>query len=214
MSKYSQILSLLKKHYPHAKIVLNYSNNWELTVAVILSSQCTDKRVNLVTQKLFLKYKTFDDYVKADLVEFENDIKSTGFFRHKAKNILSSAKLIKDKYNGSVPKTMRGILSLPGIARKSANVILGNAYGVVEGIAVDTHVIRLSRRLGFTKNKDPEKIEKDLMKLFAKNIWFILTYLLIDHGRTICDAKKPSCDDCFLNKLCPSAFKFPHFRKN
>ena len=178
----------------------------------MLSAQCTDKRVNIITDKLFKKYKSFDDYINADLTEFELDIKSAGFFRNKAKNILASAKIIREKFNGVVPKTMKDILPLPGVARKSANVILGNAYEVVEGIAVDTHVIRLSKRLGLSKNSDPVKIEKDLMEKFAKKDWFKLTYLLIEHGRNICEAKKPKCDVCFLNKICPSAFAFPRFK--
>ncbi|OGG02613.1 endonuclease III [Candidatus Gottesmanbacteria bacterium RBG_16_37_8] len=212
MNQYQKILALLKEHYPNAKIILNYSNNWELLVAVVLSAQCTDIRVNLVTQQLFRKYKTLNDYINANMQEFENDIRSTGFFRHKAKSILASAKIILDKYKGEIPKTMIEILTLPGIARKSANVILGNAYGVVEGIAVDTHVIRLSQRIGFSKNKDPLKIEKDLMKLFDKGDWFKLAFLLIDHGRSICQAKKPKCQECFLNNICPSAFAFPNFK--
>jgi len=207
-----KILSLLKTHYPHAKIALNFSNPWELLVAVVLSAQCTDKRVNIITDKLFKKYKSFDDYINADLTEFELDIKSAGFFRNKAKNILASAKIIRDKFNGLVPETMNEILTLPGIARKSANVILGNAFGFVEGIAVDTHVIRLSKRLGLSKNSDPVKIETDLMKKFTKKDWFKLTYLLIEHGRNICEAKKPKCNICFLNKICPSAFAFPRFK--
>src|SRR3989338_2031979 len=210
----SKVLHILKKKYPNAKIALKYDTNFQLLVAVILSAQCTDKKVNEVTEPIFRKYKTAADFARIHQKKFETMIRPTGFYRAKAKNILETAKIIRDKFGGMVTKTMPEMLTHKGVARKTANVVLGNAYGVVEGIAVDTHVIRLSRRLGFSKNKDPEKIEKDLMKLFAKNIWFILTYLLIDHGRTICDAKKPSCDDCFLNKLCPSAFKFPHFRKN
>lgn len=209
-----KIFVLLKKYYPNAKIALKYSNNWELTVAVILSAQCKDERVNIVTQNLFNKYKTVKDYAKAELKEFEKDIGSTGFYHAKAKNIISSAKLILGKYHGQIPKTMEEMLALPGVARKTANVVLGNAYGVVEGIAVDTHVRRLSQRLGLTKNDDPVKIEQDLMKLFDKKDWFKLTYILIEHGRTICDAKKPKCDACFLNHICPSAYKFPHFRSS
>src|SRR3989338_3233988 len=210
---YTQILNLLKQQYPHAKIVLNYSNNWELLVAVILSAQSTDKQINKITEKLFKKYKTIGDYAESDLGEFEEDIRSSGFFRNKAKNIIAAAKLIQDKFNGKIPKTMDEMLTLPGVARKTANVVLGNAYGVVEGIAVDTHVIRLSQRLGFSDNKDPVKIEQDLMKAFPKSEWFRLTYLLIDHGRAICEAKKPKCDACFLNKLCPSGFRFAHFKR-
>ncbi|MCL5432507.1 MAG: endonuclease III [Patescibacteria group bacterium] len=211
--KAEKILVLLKKNYPEAKIILNYSNNFELLVAVVLSAQAPDTTVNKVTEKLFKKYKTVQDYANADLNELEQDIKSIGLYRNKAKNIKLSAKMVVEKFNGKIPVNMTDIQKLPGVGRKSANVILGNAYGVVEGIAVDTHVLRLSQRLGFSKNKTPEKIEKDLMELFPKKDWFKLTYLLIEHGRKICDAKRPKCDQCFLNKVCPSAFKFPRFKK-
>lgn len=206
-----EILRLLKKKYPNAKIVLRYSNNWELLVAVVLSAQCTDVMVNKVSEKLFKKYKTIDNYARANLSELEQDIRSTGFYKNKAKNVKAAAKMILEKFNGKVPRTMNELTMLPGVARKTANIVLGNAYGVVEGIAVDTHVRRLSQRLGLTKKDNPEKIEQDLMKLFDKKDWFTLTYLLIDHGRKTCEAKKPKCDECFLSKLCPSAFAFPHF---
>lgn len=220
-----KVLLFLKKYYPNAKIVLNYSNNCELLVAVMLSAQCTDMMVNKVTAKLFPKMRkrmlnTTDEvaeiinFSKKKIKELENDIKPTGFFRNKAKNIKAAAKMILNKFNGQVPRTMNELTMLPGVARKTANIVLGNAYGVVEGIAVDTHVGRLSKRLGFTKNNNPDKIEQDLMKLFDKKDWFKLTYLLIDHGRAICEAKKPKCDQCFLSKLCPSAFQFPHFEKD
>lgn len=207
------VYSLLRKHYPDAKIILNFTNNWELLVAVILSAQCTDKIVNTVTGKLFKKYKTIQDYADADLATLEQDIRSTGFYRNKARNIKNTAKRILDTFNGKVPQTMADLLTLPGVARKTANVVLGNAFDIAEGIAVDTHVRRLCQRLGFTKNDNPDKIERDLMALFPKNQWFSFTYLLIEHGRTICIAQKPKCDKCFLNKLCPSAFKFPYFQK-
>lgn len=207
------ILGLLKKHYPDAKIILTYSNNFELLVAVVLSAQCTDVMVNKVTEKLFKKYKTIEDYANADLHELENDIRSTGFYKNKAKNIKVAARMIIDKFNGEIPRTMNQLTMLPGVARKTANIILGNAYGVVEGIAVDTHVRRLSQRLGFSRNSDPDKIEKDLMGLFDRKDWFNLTYLLIEHGRKICKAPLPKCDACFLNKICPSAFHFPNFGK-
>ena len=204
-------MSLLKKHYPEAKIVLNFNNNWELLVAVVLSAQCTDKMVNKVTSTLFKKYSVLDDYIKADFNEFAADIKPTGFYRQKAKNILSTANMIKTEYKGHVPDTMSDLLKLRGVARKTANIILGNAFAKSEGIAVDTHVRRLSQRLGLTKNSNPVKIEIDLMKLFYRREWFQLTYLFIEHGRRICNAKKPKCDQCFLNQLCPCAFRFPHF---
>ncbi|MBI2640574.1 MAG: endonuclease III [Candidatus Sungbacteria bacterium] len=218
-----EIIRRLKKKFPNAKIVLKFSSPWELLVAVILSAQCTDKKVNEVTEKLFSagggsasggkKYRTLDDYVKAKPKEFEQMIRPTGFYRAKAKNILASAKLVKGRFGGKMPRTMREMLTLKGVARKTANVVLGNAYGVVEGIAVDTHVRRLSQRLGLSKHDDPVKIEQDLMRLIPRKDWFKLTYLLIDHGRAICTAKDPRCDLCPLNNICPSAFKFPRFIK-
>jgi len=207
-----RIFTLLKKAYPHAKIALNYSDNWQLLVAVILSAQCTDKRVNIVTRDLFKKYKTIQDYTTVPQSEFEQVIRSTGFFRNKATNIISAARIILEQHNGTVPKTMKEMLTIPGVARKTANVVLGNAYGVVEGIAVDTHVKRLSQRLGLTNHTDPDKIEQDLMRQFPKKDWFDLTYLFIEHGRSVCDAKKPLCNSCMLKKICPSAFKFPRFK--
>ena len=214
------ILNLLKKTYPDAKIVLRYGNPWELLVAVILSAQCTDVMVNKVTEKLFKKYPTLDDYVNAKVDEFEQDIKSTGFYHNKAKNVLAAAKLIKEKYRGKIPKTMAEMLTIPGVARKTANVVLGNAHGVVEGIAVDTHVGRVSQRLrlvnmeaiggkkmivDYKKDADPNKIEQELMGVVPKKDWFPFTYMIIDHGRAICKAKNPNCENCVLNKLCPSS---------
>lgn len=206
-----EIIKRLKKKYPKAKIALRFGNNFELLVAVILSAQCTDKKVNEVTETLFKKYKTLDDYVKADVKEFEQMIRSTGFYRAKTKNILASAKIVREKFGGKIPRTMKDMLTLKGVARKTANVVLGNAYGIVEGIAVDTHVRRLSQRLGLSAENNPEKIEKDLMNLIPKKDWFKTTYLLIDHGRAICKAKDPRCDLCPLKNICPSAFKFPRF---
>ena len=207
------IITLLNKKYPHAKIALTYSNPWELLVAVILSAQCTDKKVNEITPVLFKKYNTIDDYVRADKKGFETAIRSSGFYHAKAKHILTTAKLLKEKFDGRVPRTMKEILTLRGVARKTANVVLANAYGVVEGIAVDTHVMRLSQRLGLSSNTQPEKIEKDLMQLIPKKDWLATTYLIIDHGRAICTAKDPRCDLCPLKKICPSAFRFPRFEK-
>lgn len=204
----NEVLQRLKKAYPNAKMVLSYSNNWELLVAVMLSAQCTDKTVNKVTPRLFATYKTVKDYRDAPIAGLESLIRSTGFYHNKAKNIQLAAKIIIEKFNAEVPKTMTDMLTIPGVARKTANVVLGNAYHVYEGIAVDTHVKRLSGRLGFSKQNDPEKIEKDLMQEFAKKDWFSVTYLLIEHGRTICDAKKPLCDQCILSDICPSAFQF------
>ena len=228
-----RIIDLLKNAYPRAKIVLKYSSPWQLLVSVILSAQCTDVMVNKVTEKLFVKYKTLDDYVRADLKQFEQDIRSTGFYHNKAKNILAAARLIQEKFGGNVPRTMEQILTLPGVARKTANVVLGNAYGVVDGIAVDTHVQRLSQRLrlvdvdkiggkkalyfrvpasrpglervDYKKDADPNKIEQQLMTVIPKKDWFKMTYLLIDHGRAVCKAQKPNCTSCVVAHLCPAS---------
>ncbi len=194
----AKVITQLKKLFPKSKIALKYGNNWELMVAVQLSAQCTDKKVNEVTEKLFKKYKTLDNYVNAKSREFERDIHSTGFYRNKTKNILAAAKIIKEKYNGQIPKTMKEILELPGVARKTANVVLGNAYGVVEGIAVDTHIKRLSKKLGLTNETDPVKIEKDLMAIIPKKEWFNLTYRLIDYGRKFCVARRHDHQRCPL----------------
>jgi endonuclease III len=196
------IVKKLRQLFPAAKIVLRYSNNWELLVAVILSAQCTDKKVNEVTEKLFKKYKTLDDYTRVSQMEFEQDIKPTGFYRNKAKNILGAAKMVIERFGGKVPKTMEEIIQLPGVARKTANVVLGNAYGVVEGIAVDTHVERLAQKLGLSDHKDPVKIEKDLMELVPKKDWFFLTYGFIEYGRNICVRRKhKDCRSHALTKI-------------
>ncbi len=184
-----KIIRALKRLFPDAKIVLKYRNNWELLVAVQLSAQCTDKKVNEVTAELFKKYRKLEDYVKAKPKEFERDIKPTGFYRAKAKNILAAAKVVKEKFGGKLPKTMAEMVKIPGIGRKSANVILGNAYGVVEGIAVDTHVRRLAKKLGLTTHADPVKVERDLMAIIPKHDWFKVTYLFIDFGRKYCPAR-------------------------
>ena len=195
------ILAELKRLFPKAHIALRYSNHWELMVAVQLSAQCTDKKVNEVTIGLFKKYPRLNDYVKADGHEFEKDIYQTGFFRNKTKNILAAATIIKEQYKGKLPRTMEEMLALPGVARKTANVVLGNAYGIVEGIAVDTHVRRLSRLLGLTKHMDPNKIERDLMEIIPQNEWFDFTYRLIDYGRKYCTARKHNHDACPLTKI-------------
>lgn len=184
-----KIIQKLKRLFPDAKIALQYGTNWELLVAVMLSAQCTDKKVNEVTAKLFKKYRKLDDYLKAKPKEFEKDIKPTGFYRAKAKNILAAAKMVKEKFGGNLPRTMAEMLKIPGVGRKSANVILGNAYGVVEGIAVDTHVLRLAKKLGLTNHADPLKVERDLMAIIPKKDWYKITYLLIDFGRKYCPAR-------------------------
>ncbi len=196
--KARKIITALKKLFPKADMMLRYSNNWELLVSVILSAQCTDKKVNEVTEKLFKKYHTLDDYVNADPRTFEQDIYSTGFYRAKTKNILASAKMLKEKFGGRVPDTMDTMLSLPGVARKTANVVLGNAYGVVEGIAVDTHVRRIANITGLTKSRNPVAIEQDLILLIPKKDWFKATYLFIEYGRKYCHAKKHNHEHCPL----------------
>lgn len=195
------IIAKLKKLFPRAGMALKYHNHWELLVAVELSAQCTDKKVNEVTAKLFKKYRTLDSYVRAKPREFQKDIRSTGFYRNKTKNILAAAKLIKEKCNGQLPRTMEEILKIPGVARKTANVVLGNAYGVVEGIAVDTHVRRLARRFGLTNHNNPVKIERDLMAIIPKKDWFKTTYLFIDYGRKYCRAKPHNHAKCPLDKF-------------
>lgn len=203
-----KIIDLLEKECPDAKIALNYTNPLELLVATILSAQCTDERVNIVTKSLFKKYRKAEDYANADLAELEQDIKSTGFYRNKARNIKKAGQILVQRFNSKVPKTMKEMLELPGVARKTANIVLQNAYGVVEGIAVDTHVRRVSARLGLTANEDQNKIEEDLMRIVPKEKWMRMTGLLIFLGRRVCVAKKPKCEICVLNEICPSAFTF------
>jgi endonuclease-3 len=194
------ILKELKKLFPKAKMMLRYGNNWELLVAVELSAQCTDKKVNEITPALFKKYPTLADYVKAKPKEFEKYIYQSGFYKNKTKNILAAAKLVSEKFGGKIPKTMEEMLTIPGVARKTANVVLGNAYGIVEGIAVDTHVKRLVRLWGLTKENSPEKIEKYLMKLLPKEEWFYFTYRVIEYGRKYCTARVKDHKDCPLGK--------------
>jgi endonuclease III len=202
-----KIIELLEEEYPKAKTALHYSSPIEILVATILSAQCTDKRVNIVTKSLFKKYRTPEDYANADLGELEQEIRSTGFYRNKAKNIKNAGKMLVEKFDSQIPRTMDEIIKLPGVARKTANIVLSNAYGVIVGIAVDTHVRRLSKRLGLTENTNPDKIEADLMQIVPKSYWKSITNLLISHGRNVCKARKPKCNICTLNKLCPSAFK-------
>jgi len=200
------IIRLLEKEHPDAKIALDYSNPLELLIATILSAQCTDKRVNIVTKTLFKKYKTPKDYASVDIKDLEEDIKPTGFYRNKAKNIKKCCQMLIKKFNSQIPKTMNELLELPGVARKTANIVLSNAYGIIEGIAVDTHVRRLAKRLRLTESEDQDKIEKDLMEITPKAQWMRITDLLIFHGRRVCLAKGPKCESCVLNKICPSAF--------
>jgi endonuclease-3 len=201
----NETIQELKEHYPNVKPSLNYKNNFELLVAVILSAQCTDARVNIVTEKLFKKYTSVEDYANVDLEKLMQDIKSTGFYRNKAKNIQATAKLLLEKYDGQVPKTMDELLELKGVARKTANIVLYHGMGIIDGIAVDTHVKRLSNRFGWVKTPNPEKIEKELMKILPKEEWGNITDLMIYHGRALCKAPSPKCSDCFLKDKCPSS---------
>ncbi|MEX0789484.1 MAG: endonuclease III [Actinomycetota bacterium] len=195
----------LSRAHPNARCALNFSNPHEMLFATILSAQCTDAMVNKVTAKLFAKYPTLEDYASADILELQQDVKPTGFFRQKSKNLQATARVLLEKFDGRVPSTMAELVTLPGAARKTANIVLGNSFGKVEGIAVDTHVRRLSQRLGLTANEDPVKIEQDLMALVSKDKWFQLSYLFIEHGRAICKAPTPRCQDCVLSDICPSS---------
>jgi endonuclease-3 len=203
--RFPVIYRRLEKEYPAAKTALNFSTPYEMLFATIMSAQSTDVTVNKVTEKLFSKYRTLEDYANADPEELQADIKQTGFFRMKTKSIQGAARRLLDVYDGKLPDTMEEILTLPGVARKTANVVLGNVYGVVEGIAVDTHVGRLARRLGLTKETDPVKVERDLMRLIPRSKWMQVTYLFIEHGRKVCKAPVPRCEECVLNDICPSS---------
>ena len=201
-NKVDEIVKILDKEYGDVDIALNFSNVFELMVATILSAQCTDKRVNIVTSTLFKKYKTIKDYADADLKEFEQDIKSTGFYRNKAKNIIATANIVLNKFNGVVPKTMEELITLKGVARKTANIVLGSGYGINVGIAVDTHVIRLTNLIGLSKNSDPKKIEQDLMKIIPQKNWRNISFTIQTLGRRVCIARRPKCDICPIKELC------------
>ena len=201
-----EVIRRLKRAYPGAKCSLNHSNPFELLVATILSAQCTDERVNIVTENLFRKYRKPEDYLKVPPRELEKDIQSTGFFRNKTKSIQGTAKLLTEQYHGEVPRTMDELLELPGVARKTANVVLGNAFDIHAGVVVDTHVTRLSHRLGFTQQKTAEKIEQDLIPIVPKKDWVIFPHLMIYHGRKICKARTPLCAECTIEKQCPSSY--------
>jgi len=203
-----KILDLLEKEHPDARIALKFSNPLELLVATILAAQCTDERVNQVTRSLFKKYRSAEDYARADLATLEQDIKPTGFYRKKAQRLKEVCQILVEKFNSEVPRTMEDLLSLPGVARKTANIVLSNAYGVNEGIIVDTHVLRLAKRLGLTQSKTREKIERDLMEIVPREKWGRFADLLIFHGRRVCNARKPKCEICVLKDLCPSRSTF------
>jgi endonuclease III len=199
-----QIVAELRQLYPDAKCSLDFTTPLELLVATMLSAQCTDERVNQVTKTLFQKYRSPQDYANADPETLEQDVKQTGFYRNKAKHIREAAQMIVERYDGAVPQTMEELIALPGVARKTANVVMGNAFGVVEGVVVDTHVGRLARRLGLTESDDPVKVEQDLMALLPQRDWLDLSHMLIMHGRATCPARKPLCSACTLAPLCPT----------
>lgn len=200
-----QIVRILSRAYPEAHVALHFSNPLEMLVATILSAQCTDEKVNEVTATLFRKYRTPQDYLRVPEDELKVDIKPTGFFNQKATSIRVACQRIVEVYDGQVPATMEELVTLRGVARKTANIVLGNAFGIVEGIAVDTHVKRLANRLGFSAETDPDRIEQDLMRLVPRKRWFDFTYVLIDHGRALCQARRPRCGECPVNHLCPSS---------
>jgi endonuclease III len=199
-----EIIKRLKKAYPDAHCALNHTSPFELLIATILSAQCTDERVNIVTANLFRKYRGPEDFVRVSQRELEKDIHSTGFFRNKAKNIKAASQRLIDVYGGNIPQTMEEILTLAGVARKTGNVVLGNAFGIASGVVVDTHVGRLSQRLGLTDQTTPEKIERDLQDLVPKKDWVMFSHWLIFHGRQVCNARKPKCLECVLADICPS----------
>jgi endonuclease-3 len=201
----SEVISRLKDEYPDARTELNWENPLELLVATMLSAQTTDVRVNMVTEKLFEKYRTAADYAGADPAELEADIRPTGFYRNKARSLQGMARALLDEHGGEVPRSMAGLVSLPGVGRKTANVVLGNAFGVDEGVVVDTHVRRVSRRLGLTAENDPEKIEQDLLGVVPEGERTLFSHLLILHGRRVCKARKPDCPGCVLSDICPSS---------
>lgn len=200
----TKIVATLRDLYPGAKCSLDFTTPLELLVATMLSAQCTDERVNVVTKSLFKKYRSAEDYASANPEELEQDVKQTGFYRNKAKHVREASALIGERFGGEVPRTMAELTSLPGVARKTANVVMGNAYGIVEGVVVDTHVGRIARRLGLTASEDPVKVEQDLMALLPQSDWLDLSHMLIMHGRAICQARKPLCAECALAPLCPT----------
>jgi len=208
------IIRILRRKYRRPRTALKHDSPFHLLIATILSAQCTDERVNKITPVLFGKYKTVNDFAKAGQASLEKDIRSTGFYRNKAKNIIAASKKITADFKGRVPDTMEELVTLPGVARKTANIVLSGSFGKAEGIAVDTHVKRLSERLGLSGHKNPDKIEKDLMGIVAKKDWLDFNYLLVNHGRSTCMARKPLCPDCPIKDLCPSAVKYyPKTRK-
>lgn len=203
-----EIMAILSEANPSSRTALKHENPLQILVATILSAQCTDEKVNQITPSLFQKYPTPSDFASADKQEFEAEIRPTGFFRNKTKSIINASKKIVENFGGKVPDNMEDLITLPGVARKTANIVLSSAFKKAEGIAVDTHVRRLSQRLGLSKEKDPNKIEKDLMKIVPKKYWLDFNYMLVNHGRKICSARKPLCPQCVIKHLCPSARDF------
>ncbi|MEL7562066.1 endonuclease III [Dehalogenimonas sp. 4OHTPN] len=203
----TEAMKRLKQAYPESHIALNFGNPLELLTAVILSAQTTDVAINSLTPALFARCKTAQDYAGADVAELEMLIKKSGFYHQKAKSLIGMGKILVERFGGNVPQSLEELVQIPGAARKTANIVLWNAFGKIEGIAVDTHVARLSKRLGYTREEDPVKIEKDLMNILPKDEWGRFAHLLQDHGRAVCTARKPDCTECFLNDICPSAFK-------
>jgi endonuclease-3 len=199
----AKIARILRQGYPDATCALNFRTPLELLVATILSAQCTDKRVNLVTNDLFRKYPSAADYARASLEELERDVQSTGFYHNKAKNLIACCRVLAERYGGEVPRDLEALVELAGIGRKTANVVLGTAFGIASGVVVDTHVTRVSQRLGLTRHKDPVKIEKDLMDLIPRKEWVAFGHRVVHHGRRLCVARKPKCDDCPLGPFCP-----------
>jgi len=210
----TELAARLPSIYPDAHCELEFKNPLQLLVATILSAQCTDQRVNLVTRKLFARCRTAHDFSEIELAELERLVRPTGFYRNKAKNIREMARLLVGMHSGEVPKTMKSLASLPGVGRKTANVVLGNAFGIGEGVVVDTHVGRLARRLGLSRHDDPVKVEADLVRLFPRDTWTLLSHWLIFHGRRRCSARKPDCPACELRNLCPSADRVLTTRRN
>jgi len=202
-NRIDKIITILRKNYPRSRTALYYRNPLQILVATILSAQCTDERVNQITPALFDKYRKAEDFAQADQEELEGEIRPTGFFRNKSKSIIGAAKIIVERFDGKVPDNMSDLITLPGVARKTANIVLSSGYSIAEGIAVDTHVKRLSGRLGLSQAKDPDKIEQDLLALVPKKHWLDFNYMLVNHGRQVCQARKPRCPECPLNHLCP-----------
>lgn len=207
-SRTVKILRTLRNEYPGSKTALHFSSPLQLLISTILSAQCTDRQVNIVTKELFKKYRDVNDLARVKQPELEQDIRSTGFYRNKAKNIIGCCKMLIERYGGNVPKTMEELVQLPGVGRKTANCVLGGAFKITVGIVVDTHVLRLSQRLGLSKNDTPEKLENDLMQLVPQEDWYDFSNMIILHGRAVCNARKPNCPACLLMRDCPSAAGF------